>query len=109
MPRRTLTNSLDKDDLSEDGIPTLPILTRAQHRRLIKEQQTIIRTLIRDFFPERNVYYTLFDMPQIVHEDALEDILEVQLVIYEIIFDQRSRTVYICYTRNLPKGTFTCL
>ena len=107
MPRRTLTNSLDKDDLSEDGIPTLPILTCAQHRRLIKEQQTIIRTLIRDFSPERNVYYTLFDMPQIVHEDALEDILEVQLVIYEIIFNQRSRTVYVFYTRNLTEGTFT--
>ena len=48
-------------------------------------------------------------MPQIVHEDTLEDILEVQLVIYEIIFDQRSWTVYVIYTRNLPEGTFTCL
>ncbi len=109
MPRRTLTNSLDEDDLSEDGISTLPILTRAQHRRLIEEQQTIIRTLIQDFSPERNVYYTLFDTPQIVHKDALEDILEVQLVIYEIIFDQRSQTVYVFYTRNLPEGTFTRL
>ena len=109
MPRRTLTNSLDEDDLSEDGISTLPILTRAQHRRLIEEQQTIIRTLIRDFSPERNVYYTLFDTPQIVHKDALEDILEVQLVIYEIIFDQRSQTVYVFYTRNLPERTFTRL
>jgi hypothetical protein len=108
MPRRTLTNSLDEDNLSEDGIPTLPILTRAQHRRLIKEQWTIIRTLIRDFSPKRDVYYTLLDMPQIIHEDALEDILEVQLMIYEIIFDQRSRTVYVFYTRNLSKGTFTC-
>ena len=107
MPRRTLTNSLDEDDLSEDGIPTLPILTHAQHRWLIEEQRTIIRTLIRDFSPERDVYYTLFDTPKIVHKDALEDILEVQLMIYEIIFDQRSRTVYVFYTRNLPEGTFT--
>ena len=107
MPRRTLTNSLDKDDLSEDGIPTLPILTRAQHRRLINKQRTIIRTLSQDFSPERNIYYILFDMPQIFHKDALEDILEVQLMIYEIIFDQRSRTVYVFYTRNLPEGTFT--
>jgi hypothetical protein len=48
-------------------------------------------------------------MPQIVHKDAQEDILEVQLVIYEIIFDQISQTVYIFYTWNLPKGTFTHL
>ena len=109
MPRRTLTNSLDKDDLSEDGIPTLLILTRAQHRLLIKDQWTIIRTLIRDFSLESDVYYTLFDTPQIVHEDALEDILEVQLVIYKIIFDQRSWTVYVFYTRILPVGTFTSL
>ena len=102
MPRRTSTNSLDEDDLSEDGIPTLPNLTHAQHRGFIKEQRTIIRTLTRDFSPECNVYYTLFDTPQIVHEDALEDILEVQHMIYEIIFDQRSRTVYVFYTRNLP-------
>jgi hypothetical protein len=108
MPRRTLSNSFDKDKLSEDGIPTLPILTRAQHQRLIEEQRAIIRTLIRDFSPERDVYYTLFDTPQIVHEDTLEDILEVQLVIYEIIFNQRSRTVYVFYTRNLTEGTFTC-
>ena len=109
MSRRTSTNSLDKEDLSEDCIPALPILTRAQHRRLIEEQRTIIRMLIQDFSPERDVYYTLFKSPQIVHEDALEDILEVQLVIYKIKFDQRSWTVYIFYTRNLPKGTFTCL
>ena len=73
----------------------------------MEEQRAIIRTLIQDFSPECDVYYTLFDMPQIVHEDALEDILEVQLVIYEIIFNQRSRTVYVFYTRNLTEGTFT--
>jgi hypothetical protein len=48
-------------------------------------------------------------MPKIVHEDALEDILGVQHVIYEIIFDKRSHTVYIFYIRNLPEGTFTHL
>ncbi len=75
MPRCTLTNSLDKDAFSEEGIPTLPFLTRAQHRWLIEEQRTIIRTLIRDFSPERVVFYTFFNTPQIVHKDALEDIL----------------------------------
>ncbi len=109
MPRRTSTNSLDKDNLSEEGIPTMPILTRAQHRRLIKEQRTISRMLIRDFSPEREVFYTFFDTPQIVHKVPLKDILGVQHVINEIIFDQRSRTVYVFYTRNLSKGTFTRL
>jgi hypothetical protein len=100
---------LDEGNFAGEGILTLPILTRAQHRRLIEEQRTTIRTLIRDFSPEREVFYTYFDTPQIVHEDILEDILGVQHVIYEIIFDQRSRTVCVFYTWNLPKGTFTCL
>ncbi len=109
MPRRTSTNSSDEDDLSEDGIPTLPILTRARHRRFIEEQRTIIRTLIRDFFPERQVFYILFNTPRIVHEDALEDILCAQHVFNEFIFNQRSRTVWVFYIWKLPEGTFTHL
>ncbi len=101
MPRRTSTNSSDKDNLLEEGIPTLPILTHARHRRFIKEQRTIIRTLIRDFSPERQVFYTFFDTPRIVHKDALEDILCVQHAFNEIIFDQRSQTVWVFYIRNL--------
>ena len=109
MPRRTSTNSLDKDNLSEEGNPTLPILTRSQHRKFIEEQRTITETLIRDFSPERQVFYTFFDTPRILHEDALEDIMSVQHAFNEIIFDQRSLTVWVFYIRKLPKGTFTCL
>ena len=54
MPRRTSTNSLDKDNLSEESIPTLPILTRLQHRKFIQEQRMIIGTLIRDFSLEHH-------------------------------------------------------
>ncbi len=42
-----------------------------------------------------------------VHDDALEDILGVQNVIYEIIFEQTSRTTFVFYSRDLPEGTFT--
>ena len=107
MPR-SLTNYSDEDDLSEEGIPTLPILTRAQHRRFIEEQRTIISTLIRDFSPDREVFYAIFDTPKIVHKDALEDILVFKEVIYEIIFDQRG-TDFLFYIRDLPEGTFTRL
>ncbi len=102
MPRRTSTNSSDKDNSSEEGNPTLPILTRAQHQRFIEEQQRIIRKLIGDSYPDRIVHYTIFDTPKIVHDDALEDILRVQHIIYEIIFDQRSRNIFVFYSRDLP-------
>jgi hypothetical protein len=107
MHRHTSTNSSDEDDCSEEGIPTLPILTRAQRRRFIEEQQGIIRKLIRDSYPDQVVYYTIFDTPKIVYDDALEDILGVQHLIYEIIFDQRSRTNFVFYSQDLPEGTFT--
>jgi hypothetical protein len=92
----TSTYSSDEDDLSEVSIPTLPILTRAQQRRFIEEQRTIIRTLISESYPEQVVYYTFFGS-SIVHNDDLEDILGVQSGIREIIFDQRSRTVFVFY------------
>jgi hypothetical protein len=104
MPRRTSTYSSDDDD----SIPTLPILTRAEQGRLIKEQRTLIRTLIRDSHPEQVVCYTFFDSSTF-HDDALEAILGVQSVIREIIFDQRSRTVFDFFSRLLPDGTLILL
>jgi hypothetical protein len=104
----TSTYSSDEDDLSEVSIPTLPILTRAQQRRFIDEQNNILRTLISESFSEQVVYYTCFGSST-VHDDALESILEVQSVIREIIFDQRSRTVFVFYSRLVPDGTFILL
>jgi hypothetical protein len=106
MPRRTYSS--DKDDLSKESIPTLPVQTRAQQRMFIEEQREIIRTLISKSFPEQVVYYTLFDSSTI-HDDAIESILGVQSVIREIIFDQRSRTVFVFYSRLIPDGTFILL
>jgi hypothetical protein len=105
MSRRTSTSSSDDDTLSEESIPTLPILTRLQQRRFIQEQQTVIESLIRDFLPYHQVLYTLFDYPRDVQDGALEEIMCVQKVFNEIIFDQR-RSVWIYYTRTVPEGTF---
>jgi len=91
----------------EEGTQTL-ILTRSLHRRFIEEQKEIIRKLIRDFYPEREVFYTFFDMPKIVHDDELEDILVFKEVIHEIIFDQIG-TDFLFYIQDLPEGTFTRL
>ncbi len=67
MSRRTSTNSPDEDTLSEESIPTLPILTHSQQQKFIKEQQMVIESLIRDFWPGHQVFYTLFDTPRIAH------------------------------------------
>jgi len=103
-PTQTPINIIEEHLMpdEEEVFPTL-ILTRSQHCRFIEEQKEIIRKLIRDFYPEHEVFYTFFDMPKIVHDDALEDILEV---IYEIIFDQRG-TDFLFYIRELSEGTFT--
>ena len=107
MPRRTSTISLGDDELLEEDTPTLPTLTRAQLRQFIAEQRIIISALIEDYSLERVVSYTTFDSPEIVHNDKLGDILGVEAIIYEIIFDQESRNIFVFYIRELPDGTFT--
>jgi hypothetical protein len=108
MPR-SLTNYSDEDESLEGGHPALPILTRAHRLRFMEKQQRIIRKLIRDFSPDRTVQYTLFDMPKIIHDNTLGDILRVQHIIYEIIYNQRSRNIFVFYSRDLPEATFTRL
>jgi hypothetical protein len=106
MPRRTSTNSSGNDKQSEEGTPTLPSLTRAQLRQFISKQSNIISAPIEDS-SDRVIYYTTFDSPRIVHNDELGDILGVEAIIYEIIFDQESQNIYIFYICELPDGTFT--
>jgi len=55
---------------------------------------------------DRTVFYTLFDTPG-VFDAELEELLGVHKVIYEIIFDQTSRTTFSYYSRDIPHSTFT--
>ncbi len=41
----------------------------------------------------------------IIYEGALADLLELDLVIYEIIYEREKREVYYFYVRNFPGGT----
>ena len=82
-------------------------MTHAQHRWFIVEQRISISALIEDSSLERVVFYTTFDTPKIVHVNALEDILGAEEIIYEIIFDHKSRNIFVFYIWGLPEGTFT--
>ncbi len=108
-PTQTTINIIKKHPMpnEEEDIQTL-ILTRTKNCQFIEEQKEIIRKLIRDFSPEHEVFYTFFDTPKIIHEDALEVILVFKEVFYEIIFNQRG-TDFLFYIWNLPEGTFTHL
>ena len=106
MPRRVSSYHSDEDSSLEVGTPHLPILTRAQRRRFLEDQQKIIRHIIRTYSSDRTVFYTLFDTPG-VFDVELEELLGVQKVIYEIIFDQTSRTTFAYYSRDIPHSTFT--
>ncbi len=56
------------------------------------------------------MFYTLFDTHGVL-DNELEELLGVQQVIYEIIFDQTSRTTFRFYSRDIrrdiPQVTFT--
>ena len=105
MPR-CASHFSDEDNSLEVGTPHLPILTQAQHRRFLEEQTKTIKQLIRTYSSDRTVFYTLFDTPGVLDVE-LEELLGVQKVIYEIIFDQTSRTTFAYYSRDIPHSTFT--
>ena len=75
---------------------------------MLEIQRIIIQTLLSEFWLKRAVHYTTFNPPfGIVYKGALVDILELDLLIYEIIFAQERRELYISYVRNFSRGTFT--
>jgi hypothetical protein len=64
------------------------------------KQRFLIRSLIEECGLEREVHYTTFNPPiGIVYEGALADLLELDLVIYEIIYEREKREVYYFYVR----------
>ncbi len=96
----------DEDSSLEVGTPHLPILTRAQCQHFLEDQKRIIQHIIRTYSSDRTVFYALFDTPG-VFDVELEELLGVHKVIYEIIFDQTSRTTFAYYSRDILHSTFT--
>jgi hypothetical protein len=84
------------------------VLTCEERRWFIEIQWIIIRTLISEFWLERGVYYITFNCPfGRVYQAALVGILELDHLIYEIIFARERRELYNSYVRNFPRGTST--
>jgi len=106
MPRSISSSHSDEDSSKEVGTPYLPTLTRSQRQRFLEDQKRIIRHIIRTYAPDRTVFYTSFDTPG-VFDAELEELLGENKVIYEIIFDQTSRTTFSYYRRDIPHSTFT--
>ena len=106
MPRSISSSHSDEDSSVGVGTPYLPTLTRSQRRRFLEDQKRIIRHIIRSYARDRTVFYTSFDTP-VVFDAELEELLGETTVIYEIIFDQTSRTVFTYYRRDFPHSTFT--
>ncbi len=100
----------NKDDSILEKVHPSPVLSCKERSRFIEKQRIVIRSLIREFGLEREVHYTTFNPPfGFVYEDALADILELDLVIYEIIFARERRELYLFYARNFPGGTMICV
>jgi hypothetical protein len=92
-------NASDVDVAEKAKDDPFLVLTCKERRRFIDIQRIIIRTLISEFWLERGIYYTTFNRPfGRVYKAALVDILELDDLIYEIIFDWERRELY---NRNL--------
>jgi hypothetical protein len=92
--------------MNANDLNPFPVLSCEERSRYIKKQRFLIRSLIEEFGLEREVHYTTFNPPfGIVYEGALADLLELDLVIYKIIYEHEKRKVYYFYVRNFPGGT----
>jgi hypothetical protein len=100
-------NASEADAAEKAEDDPFPVLTCEERRRFIDIQWIIIRTLISEFWLERGVYYTTFNRPfKRVYKAALRDILELEDLIFEIIFDRKRRELNNSYVRIFPRGTF---
>jgi hypothetical protein len=82
------------------------VLSCEERSRYIEKQRVLIRKLIQEFGMEREVHHTTFNPPfGFVYEGALADLLVLDLVIYEIIYERKRRELYLFYARNFPGGT----
>jgi hypothetical protein len=92
--------------MNVDNINPIPVLSFEERIRYIEKQRIAIRSLIEEFGLERVVHYTIYNRPfGFVYEGALKDLLVLDVVIYEIIYERERRELYHFYARNRPGGT----
>jgi hypothetical protein len=92
--------------MNVEDVNPFPVLSCEECIRYIEKQRIAIRSLIEEFGLEREVQYTTFNPPfGFVYEGALKDLLVLDLVIYEIIYERERRELYLFYARNRPGGT----
>jgi hypothetical protein len=85
----------NKDDKLSEEVDPFPVLSCKERSRYIEKQRVLIRNRIQEFGMEREVHYTTFNPPfGLVYEGALADLRELDLVIYEIIYEREKREVY---------------
>ena len=90
--------------MNVDEVNPFPVLSCEECIRYIEKQRIAIRSLIVEFGMEREVHYTIYNFG-FVYEGALKDLLVLDLVIYEIIYERERRELYLFYTRIRETGT----
>ena len=92
--------------MNANKVNPFPVLSCEERIRYIEKQRIAIRSLIEEFGLEREVHYTTFNPPfGFVYEGALADLLVLDFIIYEIIYERERRELYLFYARNFPGGT----
>jgi len=90
----------------DEEVNPFPVLSCEERIRYIEKQRIAIRSLIVEFGLEREVHYTIYNRPfGFVYEGALKDLLVLDLVIYEIIYERERRELYLFYARVRETGT----
>ena len=63
---------------------------------------------INQFWVHREVHYTTVNSTsEVVYQASLFDLMQLDLLIYEIVYSWERFQLYLSYIRNFPGGTFT--
>ena len=92
--------------MNVEDLNPIPVLSFEERVYYIETQRNAIRSLIEEFGMERVVHYTIYNRPiGFVSEGALKDLLVLDLVIFEIIYERERRELYHFYARVRETGT----
>lgn len=86
-----------------------PVALSSEDRsRFIVNQRLVIASLINQFWVHREVHYTTINSTsEVVYQASLFDLMQLDLLIYEIVYSRERFQLYLSYIRNFPGGTFT--
>ena len=104
----TLSMPTPNANANANATPFPVALSSEDRSRFIVNQRLVIASLINQFWVHREVHYTTINSTfEVGYQASLFDLLQLDLLIYEIVYSRERFQLYLSYIQNFPGGSFT--